>query len=325
MESPLVSIVVITYNQEKSLPKVLDCILWQKGGFSIEIIVGEDCSTDGTREVLKEYERRFPEVVKPIYQQNNQGILRNFISAISMAKGKYLAFCDGDDYWCDDEKLAKQIRVLEEKPEVGLVYSDVIMDSVVTGERYRRTMQNPKPDLFTQLLRGNIIVSSTVLMRSDLMKYVDWNTFVEQGFTMEDYPMWLSLSLHTQFYYLKEPLACYVIERKVVNVKEASLHGLKFDEGTTAIRLYFKRQYTEKTDLTENEILDAHNIIGYMAGLNMNDREFALKYVCQMHDRTSYVKRLTTICKSPLLFGLYQKYRDLTGKKRSPLEMYFGM
>lgn len=325
MDSPLVSIVVITYNQEKSLPKVLDCILEQKGNFNFEIIVGEDCSTDRTRDVLKEYERRFPDVVKPIYQQVNQGILRNFISAIIMAKGKYLAFCDGDDYWRDDEKLAKQIRVLKEKPEVGLVYSDVIMDSVITGERYRRSMQNPEPDLFTQLLRGNTIVSSTVLMRSELMKYVDWNAFMEQGFTMEDYPMWLSLSLHTQFYYLKEPLACYVIERKVVNVKEASLHALKFDEGTTAIRLYFKRLNPDKTDMTENEILDAHNKIGYLAGLNMNDRKLALKYVSQMHDRTPYVKRLTTICKSRLLFGMYQKYRALTGKKRSPLEMYFGM
>jgi len=57
----------------------------------------------------------------------------------------------------------------------------------------------------------------------------------------------------------------------------------------------------------------------------MNDREFALKYVSQMHDRTPYVKRLTMICKSPLLFGMYQKYRALTGKKRSALEMYFGM
>lgn len=76
--------------------------------------------------------------------------------------------------------------------------------------------------------------------------------------------------------------------------------------------------------MIENEILDAHNKIGYLAGLNMNDREFALKYVSQMHDRTPYVKRLKTICKSRLLFGMYQKYRALTGKKRSALEMYFG-
>jgi len=325
MKNPLVSVIVITYNQEKSLPKVLDCILGQHGDFEYEVIVGEDCSTDNTKEVLKHYETNYPGIIKPIYHQTNQGILKNFISAVSSAKGKYLAFCDGDDYWCDKEKLAKQIHVLDGNPEVGLVYSDVIMDSVVTGERYRRSMQNPSPDLFTQLLMGNIIVSSTVCMRSELMQYVDWDVFVEQGFTMEDYPMWLSLSLHTRFYYIKEPLACYVIERKVVNIEDASLHGLRFDEGTTAIRLYFLRNYPDKTNLTEKKILDAHNKIGYMAGLNKNDRKLALKYVSQMHERSSYVKRLTTICKSRLLFGLYQMYRSMSGKKRSALEMYFGM
>ena len=101
-------------------------------------------------------------------------------------------------------------------------------------------------------------------------------------------------------------------------------NDLGFCLNTTAIRLHFLKKYLDKTDLTENEIMDAHNKIGYLAGLNMNDREFALRYVSQMRNRTPYVKRLTMICKSPVLFGMYQMYRGLTGKKRSPLEMYFG-
>lgn len=326
MENPLVSIVVVAYNQQLSLSKTLDSLLAQKVGFPYEIVVGEDCSTDNTREVLQGYVKRYPDIIKPVYNETNKGVLGNYASTLVHCKGKYIAGCAGDDYWNDSEKLQMQVDVMEQHPEIGLVYTDANVDSVVTNQQYVKVCLDPQDNLFTQLLNGCFITAPTVCFRSELLQYVDFEEFQRLGFIMEDYPMWLTFSLHTKFYHLKRPTITYRIERGFINdPKTVSLHAVKFDENTTAIRLHFIEKYPDKTDLTENEILDAHNKIGYLAGLNMNDREFALKYVSQMHDRTSYVKRLTTICKSPLLFGLYQMYRGLTGKKRSPLEMYFGM
>lgn len=326
MENPLVSIAVITYNQQESLPKTLDSLLAQKVDFPYEIVVGEDCSTDNTREVLKGYVERYPDIIKPIYNEANMGILGNYVSTLEQCKGKYIAGCAGDDYWNDPEKLQMQAEIMEQNPEVGLVYTDVNVDSVVTNQQYVKACQEPQDNLFTQLLHGCFITAPTACFRSELLQYVHFEEFQKLGFIMEDYPMWLTFSVYTKFCHLKRPTITYRIERSFINdPKTVSLHAVKFDENTTAIRLHFLKKYPDKTDLTENEILDAHNKIGYLAGLNMNDREFALKYVSQMHDRTPYVKRLTTICKSPLLFGLYQKYRALTGKKRSALEMYFGM
>lgn len=325
MENPLASIAVITYNQQESLPKTLDSLLAQKVDFPYEIVVGEDCSTDNTREVLKGYTERYPDIIRPIYNDTNKGILGNYISTLSQCRGKYMASCAGDDYWCDSEKLGMQVEIMEQHPEIGLVYTDVNVDSVATHQQFIRECQDSEEELFTQLLRGCFITAPTVCYRSDLLQYVDFEEFRRQGFIMEDYPMWLTFGLHTKFYHLKRPTVTYRIERGFINdPKKVSLHAVKFDEGTTAVRLYFLKKYPEKTNLTEAEILDAHNKIAYLAGLNMNDREFALKYVSQMHDRTPYVKRLTMICKSPLLFSLYQMYRGITGKKRSPLEMYFG-
>ena len=325
MENPLASIAVITYNQQESLPKTLDSLLAQKVDFPYEIVVGEDCSTDNTREVLKGYAERYPDIIKPIYNETNMGILGNYVVTLAQCKGKYMAGCAGDDSWSDPEKLQMQVDIMEQHPEIGLVYTDVIVDSVATHQQFYRGCQDPQDNLFTQLLHGCFITAPTTCYRSELLQYVDFEEFQRLGFIMEDYPMWLSFSLHTKFYHLKRSTLNYRIERNFINdPKAVSLHAVKFDENTTTIRLYFIKKYPDKTDLTENEILDAHNKIGYLAGLNMNDREFALKYVSQMHDRTPYVKRLTTICKSPLLFGIYQKYRALTGKKRSALEMYFG-
>lgn len=325
MEEPLVSIVVITYNQQDTLPKTLDSLLAQKVNFPFEIVVGEDCSTDKTREVLQDYANRYPEIIKPVFNETNKGILGNYVSTISRCKGKYMAACAGDDYWNDSEKLQMQVEIMEQHSEIGLVYTDVDVDSVVTGQRFVRRCQDPKADLFTQLLHGCFITAPTVCYRSELLQFVDFEEFQRLGFIMEDYPIWLTFSLYTKFYHLKRPTITYRIERDFINdPKAVSLHACKFDEGTTAVRLYFLRKYPEKTNLTENEILDAHNKFGYLAGLNMNDRKYALKYVSQMHDRSPYIKRLTAICKSRVLFGLYQFYRSVTGKKRSPLEMYFG-
>lgn len=325
MSDPLASIVVITYNQEKSLPLTLDSLLQQKTDFPFEIVVGEDCSTDGTRAVLADYANRFPQVIRPIYNEENKGILGNYVSTLSQCKGKYVASCAGDDSWYDEEKLQMQVDIMENQPEIGLVYTDVLVDSVATNERYERKCPDPTDDVFTQLLKGCFITAPTVCYRAELLKFVDFEEFQRQGFIMEDYPMWLSFSMHTKFAHLKRPAIIYRIERQFINdAKEVSLHACKFDEGTTSVRLYFKREYTDKTSITESEILDAHYKICYLAGLNMNDRDYTRKYVDLTSNKTSYLKRLSLICRSRVLFSLYQSYRKMTGKTRTPLQMYFG-
>ena len=324
-ETPLASIVVTTYNQEQSLPVTLDSLLAQKTSFPFEIVVGEDCSQDGTRSVLAEYAGMYPDKIRPIYNEHNLGILGNYVSTLRQCRGKYIAGCAGDDFWNDPEKLQLQVDIMEKDPEIGLVYSDVLMDSVATGEKSVRWCKNPQENLFTQLLKGCFITAPTACFRASLLEYVDFDEFQRLGFIMEDYPMWLTFSLHTKFFHLNRSTVTYRIERKFINdAREVGLHACRFDEGTTAIRLHFRNRYPDRTPLTADEIEDAHSKIGYLAGLNMNDRKFAKEYVDKVHNRTPYVNRLSRICASPVLFRLYQTYRRLTGKTRTPLEMYFG-
>lgn len=323
--APLASIVVTTYNQEQSLPVTLNSLLAQKTSFPFEIVVGEDCSKDGTRAVLADYAQRYPEVIRPVYNEHNLGILGNYVSTLRQCRGKYIAGCAGDDFWNDAEKLQLQVDIMENDPGIGLVYTDVYMDSVATGEKSVRRCKNPQEDLFTQLLHGCFITAPTACFRASLLEHVDFDGFRRLGFIMEDYPMWLTFSLYTKFYHLKRPTVTYRIERKFINdARQVGLHAVKFDEGTTAIRLHFRNKYPDRTALTAEEIEDAHYKIGYLAGLNMNDRSFTKEYVDKILDRTPYVERLSRICSSPVLFGLYQTYRRLTGKTRTPLQMYFG-
>ena len=323
--TPLTSIVVITYNQEDSLPVTLDSLLAQKTSFPFEIVVGDDCSKDRTRAVIADYAERFPDIVRPIYNERNLGILGNYASTLSQCRGKYRSACAGDDFWNDPEKLQLQVDIMEKDPEVGVVYTDVLMDSVSTGEKFVKTCLDPQENTFTQLLHGCFITAPTVCFRASLLEYVDFDEFRRLGFIMEDYPMWLTYSLHAKFYHLKRPTVTYRIDRNYINdAKAVCLHACEFNAGTTAVRLHFRNKYPDRTPMTAEEIEDAHSKICYMAGLNMNDRKFAKEYVDKVHNRTPYVKRLSRICSSPVLFKAYQAYRRLTGKTRTPLQMYFG-
>lgn len=114
MIAPLLSVCIITYNHGRFIRKCLEGILMQKTTFPYEVIIGEDCSTDNTRQIVAEFEAKYPAIVKPIYHAKNVGAAcNNFKHCFSKIKSKYVAICDGDDYWTDVFKLQKQVEFLE--------------------------------------------------------------------------------------------------------------------------------------------------------------------------------------------------------------------
>ena len=122
MITPEVSICCITYNHAKYIRDALDSFLMQKTTFPIEIIIHDDASTDGTADIIREYEAKYPDIIKPIYQTENQyskGV-RIFLSIIPLAKGKYIAVCEGDDFWTDPKKLQIQYDFMESHPDYSL-------------------------------------------------------------------------------------------------------------------------------------------------------------------------------------------------------------
>lgn len=319
---PLVSIVVITYNQERCLGKTLDSLLAQECGFEYEIIVSDDCSKDRTRDIMRDYAVRYP-CIKPYVTPKNLGLVGNYVYAVSQCSGSYIAMCDGDDIWNNPSKLRRQVEIMEKDPSIGLVYTDVIIDSVVTGEKYVRRCANPREDLFTQLLEGNILTISTVCFRADLLQYVDLDSFVPNGYRMQDYPMWLEFCHHTRFCRIPEPMVTYLIDHRVVNTDEVSLHACRFDENTTRIREHYLSLHPDATTLTADDLWDAHYRIGYRSGLNTGDRARTRDYVRKIHRKTAYERRLQVICRSSILFKLYVFYRKKHLKK-SQLDKYFG-
>lgn len=117
MEDILVSVIMTTFQHEKYVKKALDSILMQRTSFAIEIFVADDCSTDGTREILLDYKKRYGNKIKLYLRKRNLGATRNFYHIATRAAGKYIAELEGDDYWTDEYKLEKQAQYLEAHPD----------------------------------------------------------------------------------------------------------------------------------------------------------------------------------------------------------------
>ena len=137
-EKPLVSVICNAYNHELYIRDALKGFVTQKTDFPLEILIHDDASTDKTADIIREYEAQYPDLIKPIYQTENQysrGGIGKF--QFPRAVGKYIAFCEGDDYWTDPLKLQKQVDALEAHPEVDICAHAAFGLHSKTGERIR--------------------------------------------------------------------------------------------------------------------------------------------------------------------------------------------
>lgn len=171
---PLVSIKCLTYNHEKYISQALDGFLMQKTDFPFEIVVHDDASTDKTAEIVREYEKKYPNIIKPIYELENQyskpGISINDI-IFPYLKGKYIAICEGDDYWIDENKLQMQVDFLENNPEYGMCFHNALKYDYTNNRKFMFNDENFKElTLKNLILEWHIPTASIVLLREVMDK-----------------------------------------------------------------------------------------------------------------------------------------------------------
>lgn len=212
------SIYIATYNHERYIEKALDSIFLQKTHYSFEVLVGEDCSTDKTRNVLKKYEQLHKDFVrsgklKIFYRNHNmyREIPDNADDLKSRCNGKYIIALEGDDYWIDDMKIEKQISFLESHSEyIGVSHNCIVVDENgnVTGEKYpecKRSeysisdyMSNILPGQLTTLMYRNIYADSTINC-----------TLLKKGLSPGDKLIVLVLLCYGDIYCMQECMSAY--------------------------------------------------------------------------------------------------------------------
>lgn len=119
-----VSVCITTFNVAPYIEKCLESVLKQKTDFNFEILIGDDYSTDNTRTILKNYEKKYPDKIKVVYHNENKGVNFNDYTLITKTQGQYIAWCDGDDCWIDEYKLAKQVEFLDNHKKFSAVFTN---------------------------------------------------------------------------------------------------------------------------------------------------------------------------------------------------------
>jgi len=173
MTKPLVSISCITYNHINFIRDAIEGFLMQKTNFPFEILIHDDYSTDGTEDVIREYEKKYPDIIKPIYEKENQwskGIRGSLVFNFPRAQGKYMALCEGDDYWTDPLKLQKQVDFLEANPDFSVCFHPVKViqeDGSKPDEIFPSFEHRFKKDVLglEDLLVHNFIQTNSVMYR----------------------------------------------------------------------------------------------------------------------------------------------------------------
>jgi glycosyltransferase involved in cell wall biosynthesis len=211
---------MITYNHVPFIAQAIEGVLQQKTDFPVELVIGEDCSTDGTREIVFEYQKKHPDIIRVVTSDKNVGMIKNGLRTVKACQGKYIAFCEGDDYWQSPHKLQKQVEYMESHPDCGLICSDYDVLYVGVGKRIQKwnKKDGKNPSQITDvkyIIRGTPtsgILTCTVMTRKDLiLNVLDSDPFLYQNEKQPcgDTPIWTGISRLGSIAYIDESLSTY--------------------------------------------------------------------------------------------------------------------
>lgn len=193
----LLTVCCLTYNQDKYIHDCIDGILMQKTNFSFQILIHDDCSTDDTQEILKSYakENLSIEIIQQAENQFSKGINPFFKYLVPNIKGKYIAICEGDDYWTDPLKLQKQVDFMENNPEYAMTFHNatVLKDDVFNKENAFSKIKNrdySQHELFTNW----IVATASMVFKNEIIRHPSYNSICNENDLMFGDNMLLMLS-----------------------------------------------------------------------------------------------------------------------------------
>ena len=277
-----ISVAVITYNQQATISQTLDSILGQQGDFDLEIVIGEDCSTDNTFAVCQEYAVKYPNVVNLLPSINNLGILANFSRVMQACSGDYVGICAGDDYWCDDHKLQKQMGYFHIHPNVGVVStsgykllakSNTLIPNAI-APFHPIEDGNVKHFYFSPEYKGGVYAMPlSLLIKRDLLQYIDFDEFIRRGFPVEDYPMQAILSQHTLWGHIDDLCVVYrVYKESATFISFDHPKYLQYYQGLADIRRYLNDLFPADACFTEKQLKEQVFYKGFL--LYLHQRKF---------------------------------------------------
>lgn len=257
MDDIVVSVLLMTYNKKKYIKEAIDSILSQKTDFKYELIIRDDASTDGTDLIIKEYQKKYPDIIKPIFMKKNNfnKNTRLIKETLGYSKGKYIAFMDGDDYWIDDNKLQKQVNYMEEHLDCVALCTNYKVYNDVT-KRFKKKKSKEKDYSVDEIISGDggMFSSASIMARRSATKPSGDFYYVSP---FEDYVSMINIALQGKVHLLKDYTSVYRINAteswhdKISKYDPIEFHKYMYDEMSKLFIAFNKdtnNKYKQATD-----------------------------------------------------------------------------
>jgi glycosyltransferase involved in cell wall biosynthesis len=277
---PLVSVNMVTYNHAPYIAQAIEGVLQQKTNFPIELVIGEDCSTDGTHEIVLNFQQKYPSLIRVITSEKNVGARVNGNRVRRSCRGKYIAFCDGDDYWHYKNKLNIQIDSLESNQDVGLIHCDVdrfYVEKNVRIKSYhkkRRLSYKYNNILYGIIVYEYIVETCTAVVRNDLLKKIHEECQYEFSdiFMMGDVQMWIEIAYRSKVKYIDESYATRNILPESLSISKDFNKNISFWKSCNNIHMHYANKYGgDESDILKNTI--SYNYYNLLCRLSYKARD----------------------------------------------------
>lgn len=247
METPLVSICCISYNHERYIKDALDGFVMQKTNFPFEIVISDDCSKDATRDIITEYKAKHPTLIRDVSPEKNMGAIPNFLHVQKKAIGKYVAICEGDDFWVDPYKLQKQVDFLETHSDYVACFHNAYVQRGQNRGLFNALNESHYPTTEDIISRRWFIATASLTYRKELKDFPEWGNGVISG----DYLLELLLAKEGKFYYMDDVMSVYRVEGQGISTT-MNANKPKMYDGLiylmTKMKDYYNGAYAEAFD-----------------------------------------------------------------------------
>lgn len=316
----MIGVCIVTYNQEQYIAQAIESVLSQADcGHEVVAYVGEDNSTDRTGEICDEIANRVSELgnervsVKVIHNKKNLGLVGNTMNLLDIMRKdgcEYIAMLDGDDYWCDDHKLQKQMAYMEAHPEYGLVHTCIDLLYPHKLVRDKRTSM-PEGDVF-QLIGNYPIGNCSVVFKTELLEMIDFEEFQKQGLQSCDYVMYGIFASKAKFGFMPEHTAVWRRGIESVSGTADMEKQIRYIQNELAHWSYLAKLFPKRWTYSDAEGERYLHMSSFNIAFRFGNRKRALDEVKLMSKEDIKRYRLKIlVAHSALLSFLWRKWKEV--------------
>ena len=307
----LISVIIPSYNRANTVGETIESIVAQKVDADIEIVIGDDCSTDNAREVLEQYRQKYPDIIRLFLRERNVGLGANWAQCVKDCRGEFICNCDNDDYWHNPNKLQLQLDYFQSHPECNILITDHRMHNRSTGEIQEcKAYINRDIDIQKAMWGERNFCNATIMYRAEFMKeHLDLDEFIRRRFSLQDWPAWVILTASSDIDILRVSTATFGIETVSITRPDSVENCACRLQGDKEVGRYLGELFPNKFPF------DEHEWDRYIAGrliakaFDVGDFENALYY---SNMEPTGMTRIKSYCaKHEWAFDLFRKLRNM--------------